>query len=133
MDEDLSNAGSFGVRPAEYDILGVLIQEGERLRKEIGILVTNSYEMEVIQNIHLKHQISVYSDYINNFGNLDIDWQMNFDFKVNDYVRATFGSHLRYDDDVKTQVENDVEGEFDEAGAKIQWKQFLGVGFAVDF
>ena len=54
-------------------------------------------------------------------------------FKVNSFVKATLGSHLRYDDDVKTTIPTDVVDVYDEAGAKIQWKQFLGIGFAVDF
>lgn len=133
LDEDLANAGSFGTEPAVLDEAGNIIVEGERIRKELGILMTNSYEMEVAENVNMKHQVSVYTDYINNFGNLDLDWRLDFDFKVNSFVRATLGSHLRYDDDVKTTVPSEIEGEFDEAGAKLQWKQFLGVGFAVDF
>lgn len=133
LDEDLANAGSFGVTPAVYNSEGELIREGEQLKKEVGILMTNSYEMELAKNINLKNQLSMYSDYINNFGNVDVDWRVDFDFKVNSFVRATLGSHLRYDDDVKTSIETDVEGESEEAGAKVQWKQFLGVGFAVDF
>lgn len=133
LDEDLANAGSFGVTPAVLDIDGNVIVPGERFRREIGILITNSYEMEVAQNINMKHQVSLYTDYINNFGNVDLDWRLDFDFKVNSYVRATLGSHLRYDDDVKTSKPTEIEDEFDEAGAKVQWKQFLGVGFALDF
>ncbi|MEP3837085.1 MAG: DUF3078 domain-containing protein [Algibacter sp.] len=133
LDEDLANAGSFGVSPAVYDSAGNVIVPGDKVRKEVGVLVTNSYEMEIIENINVKNQVSLYSDYVNNFGNVDVDWRIDFDFKVNSFVRASLGSHIRYDDDVKTQVPTQVEGEFDEAGAKVQWKQFLGVGFAVDF
>jgi len=133
LDEDLANAGSFGVKPAVLDVEGNIIIPGEQIRREVGVLITNSYEMEIFENINVKNQVSLYSDYINNFGNLDLDWRIDFDFKVNSFVRATLGSHLRYDDDVKTQIPSNVEGEFDEAGAKVQWKQFLGVGFAVDF
>lgn len=133
LDEDLSNAGSFGVKPAVFDAEGNIIVDGERVRREMGILMTNSYEVPIAQNVGLKHKVSMYTDYINNFGNLDLDWRIDFDFKVNNFIRATLGSHLRYDDDVKTQEPSEIEGEFDEAGAKIQWKQFLGVGFAVDF
>ncbi|MGA1226967.1 MAG: DUF3078 domain-containing protein [Tamlana sp.] len=133
LDKDLANAGSFGVKPAVYDDLGNLIIEGERIRREFGVLVTNSYELALVENINVKNQVSLYSDYINNFGNVDVDWRLDLDFKVNSFVKATLGSHLRYDDDVKTQVPTEMEGEFDEAGAKVQWRQFLGVGFAVDF
>ncbi|NNC50798.1 MAG: DUF3078 domain-containing protein [Flaviramulus sp.] len=133
LDDNLANAGSFGVTPAVLDTNGNVIIEGERIRREFGILVTNSYQIEIVENINVKHQVSIYSDYINNFGNLDLDWRLDFDFKVNSFVRATLGSHLRYDDDVKTSNPTEIEGEFDEAGAKVQWKQFLGVGFSVDF
>ena len=133
LDEDLSNAGAFGVKPAVLDTAGNIIIEGERVRKEVGILMTNSYEMQMAENIKMKHKVSLYTDYINNFGNLDLDWKIDFDFKVNSFVRATLGSHLKYDDDVKTSKPSAIEGELDVAGAKVQWKQFFGVGFAVDF
>ena len=133
LDEDLANAGKFGVTPAVYDINGNVIVPGERVRAEVGILINNTYEMEVATNISVKQHVSLYSDYINNFGNVDVDWRLDFDFKVNNFVKATLGSHLRYDDDVKTTKPSNIEGQFDEAGAKIQWKQFLGIGFAVDF
>ena len=133
LDEDLANAGSFGVEPAVFDTEGNIIRESERVRKEVGILMTNSYKMELAENINMKHQVSMYTDYINNFGNLDLDWRVDFDFKVNSFIRATLGSHLKYDDDVKTTEPSDVEGETEEAGAKVQWKQVLGIGFAVDF
>ncbi|MEP1489150.1 MAG: DUF3078 domain-containing protein [Algibacter sp.] len=133
LDEDLANAGAFGVTPAVFDTEGNIIRSGDKIRGEVGILMTNSYEMEVAENIVAKNLLSLYSDYVNNFGNIDVDWKIGFDFKVNSFVRATLESHLKYDDDVKTQETSVIEGEFDEAGAKIQWKQFLGIGFAVDF
>ncbi|GAA4896640.1 DUF3078 domain-containing protein [Flaviramulus aquimarinus] len=133
LDEKLANKGSFGVVPAVLDAEGSIIIPGKKVRKEVGVLVTNSYEMQLIENVNVKNQVSLYSDYINNFGNVDLDWRLDFDFKVNSFVRATLGSHIRYDDDVKTTKPSEIETEFDEAGAKVQWKQFLGVGFAVDF
>lgn len=133
LDEDLSNAGAFGVTPAVFDDFGNVIVKGQRVRKEMGLLLTNSYEAEVVENIVVKNEVSLYSDYAHNFGNVDVDWRLDFDFKVNSFIKATLGSHLRYDDDIKTTKPSSVEGETVEAGAKVQWKQFLGIGFAVDF
>lgn len=133
LDQDLANAGAFGVKAAEYDSEGRLIKEGDNIRKELGVLVTKAYQVDIAEGIKATNLLSLYTDYINNFGNVDVDWRLNFDFKVNSFVRATLESHLKYDDDVKTSIPTDVEGEFDEAGAKVQWKQFLGIGFAVDF
>ncbi len=133
LDQDLANAGSFGVKPAVYDDEGNLLIPGEQFRKEFGVLLTNAYEMSLAKNINAKNTLSLYSDYLNRFGNIDVDWRLDFDFKVNSFVRATLGSHLRYDDDVKTKKPSEEEGEFIEAGAKVQWKQFLGIGVAFDF
>ncbi|EMQ94947.1 hypothetical protein D778_00307 [Xanthomarina gelatinilytica] len=133
LDDKLANAGSFGVAPAVYDDEGNLVQKGERVRNEIGILLTSVYEREIFQNVLLSNYVSFYTDYLNEFGNIDVDWQINFDFKVNSFIKANFGSHLKYDNDVKTIVETDVEGDYETVGALVQWKQILGVGVVVDF
>lgn len=135
LDRALSNAGSFGVTAAIFDDEGNIIKEGQRVRTEVGILVTNEFETEVFENIGLKNRASIYTDYLNSFGNIDIDWEMMVNFKVNQYVRASLGSHLRYDNDVKTIVAINEGTEQEEQlteGAKVQWKQFLGIGVVVD-
>lgn len=137
FDEALSDAGSFGVLPAEYDADGNLIRSGERVRKELGVLLTSAYETELFENVAIRNLMSFYTDYINDFGNVDIDWEIVFDFRVNNFVRATLGSHLRYDNDVKVQEEvvntETDETEFVELGARVQWKQLLGVGVVYEF
>ncbi|HLV40249.1 DUF3078 domain-containing protein [Xanthomarina sp.] len=133
LDSKLANAGSFGVTPAVYDSDGNVLVAGERIRNEVGILLTSAYEVQVFENVFLGNYVSFYSDYLNDFGNIDVDWQINLDFKVNNFIKANFGSHLKYDNDIKTQVETSVEGEYDIKGAKVQWKQLLGVGVVVDF
>ncbi|GAA0742100.1 MULTISPECIES: DUF3078 domain-containing protein [Flavobacteriaceae] len=133
LDEDLANAGSFGVTPAEFDDEGNVLIPGQRVRTEMGVLITNAYETTLLENISIVNLVSFYTDYLNSFGNVDVDWEVVFDFKVNNYVRATLGSHLKYDNDVKIIEPTEVEDEFVEKGARVQWKQLLGVGVVVDF
>lgn len=134
LDQDLADAGSFGVTPATYDVLGNKLTNGENARQEVGILVTSAYENILMENISVRTLVSLYTDYLNDFGNVDVDWELNFKFKVNDHVRATMGSHIKYDNDVKIAVEDDdMPEETVEKGAKVQWKQLLGVGVSVDF
>lgn len=133
LDKDLSNAGSFGVSPAILDENGNVIQQGQRVRTEMGILITNYYQTKIIENISLTNLLSLYTDYLNSFGNIDIDWEVVFDFKVNSFVRATLGSHIRYDNDVKILKETEIEDEFIEKGARVQLKQILGIGVLLNF
>jgi hypothetical protein len=131
LDQALANQGAFGVSKATYDSEGILISEGKQSKTEFGFLVTNYYKKEVWKNITMENRLSLYSDYLNNFGNIDVEWKMQFDLVVNQYVRANIGTHLIYDDDVKTIAE--INGEQIVSGAKVQLKQSLGIGLQYVF
>ncbi len=127
LSQRLANKGAFGVQKAIYDASGNIIKEGKRSKSEFGILITNSYNAEVLKNIRIENRISLYTDYLHDFGNIDIDWSLNFSFKVNDFVAAKIGSHLLYDNDTKNMYTN-AAGQEVQGGAKVQWKQQLGIG-----
>lgn len=135
MDENLANRGAFGVNPAIYDVDGNMLQSGNTIKQEVGILLTNKYEEKIFENIKLSSSIRLYTDYINSFGNIDVDWEVNLDMKVNKFVKATLGSHLRYDNDVKVESKrNEITNEeLVIEGPSVQWKQILGVGIVIDF
>ena len=133
LDEDLANRGAFGVEPGVYDDEGNLIKSGQMIRNEVGILVSHFFETEMFENIKISTRLNLYTDYLQNFGNVDVDWLVNFEFKVNEFVRASLSSHLRYDDDIKILTPSVIAGQYIENGAKVQWKQLLGIGVAVNF
>ncbi|HAJ81578.1 MULTISPECIES: DUF3078 domain-containing protein [Zunongwangia] len=133
LDQRLANEGAFGVDPAEYDELGNLIDEGNKVRSEFGFLVTSDFKKQVFPNVNMNTQISLYSDYLRDFGNIDVDWQLAFDMKVNDFIKANIGSHLLYDNDVKYKEDTNGDGNLETLGARVQWKQLLGVGFTYVF
>lgn len=132
LDDRLANQGAFGVDKAIYDpVTGELIREGKNSRTELGFLFTSNYKTQLFSNINLENKLNLYSDYINNFGNIDVDWQLQLDFIVNKYVRANINTHLIYDDDIKAKEE--VDGVQVTVGPKVQLKQMLGVGLIYSF
>lgn len=131
FDQRLANQGAFGVDGAIYDEFGNLVREGKNIRNETGILITNQWKTEIYQNINLEHRLGLYTDYINNFGNIDIEWQLQLDMTVNQYVKANIGTHIIYDDDIKLkEEENGVQVT---KGPRVQLKQLLGVGITYSF
>lgn len=120
FDEKLSNEGAFGVHP------------GERTRHELGILVRTKWEKEIFKNVAMVNDLELYTDYINNFGNIDVEWILNFQFKINKLFQASFRSHLIYDDDIKIKETNEA-GEIETLGARVQLKQQLGLGIIYNF
>ncbi|AFU69600.1 hypothetical protein P700755_002897 [Psychroflexus torquis ATCC 700755] len=130
LNQRLANDGAFGVRSAVRDGDGNIIREGKTSRNEFGILVTNEFEQKIFESAVVVNRISLYSDYINNFGNIDIDWELVFNFKINNFMRASIGAHIRYDDDIKIREEA-PDGTVVVGGSRIQLKQQLGIGIAL--
>ncbi|MGI0107332.1 DUF3078 domain-containing protein [Salinimicrobium sp. WS361] len=133
LDQRLANEGMFGVSPAVRDEEGNIIDEGEKVRTQLGFLVSSAFSKKIFDNIDLNNSLRLYSDYLNQFGNIDVDWELNLDLQVNDYVKANVGSHLKYDDDVKFKQDLDGDGTLETGGPKVQFKQLLGVGIVYSF
>jgi hypothetical protein len=131
LDQRLANSGAFGVTKAIYDSEGNLILEGKKVKNELGFLVSSYLKKEIFKNIVLENRLSLYSDYINNFGNIDIDWDLQLQLVVNKFVRANIGAHFIYDDDIKAKEE--IDGKQVTVGPKVQLKQTLGVGLVYTF
>lgn len=129
--QTLADQGAFGVNKAEKDEFGNIIRKGSRYRAEIGFLVSSEWKKEIFKNMFYQHKITLYSDYVDNFGNIDFMFEMKLDLKVNDYVRANVGTYMIYDDNVRTKVVKD--GVTSMEGPKMQFKQTLGVGLTYAF
>jgi hypothetical protein len=101
---------------------------------ELGFLISNDWETEVYKNMYLKHRLNLYTDYLNSFGNIDVDWELNLNLTVNEYVNAVIGTHVIYDDDILFDRIVGTDGMVINAGKpRIQFKQLLGVGLAYSF
>ena len=89
------------------------------------------YKKDIVKNVILVNRLVLYSDYINNFGNIDIDYDFMLDLVVNQYIRANIGARIIYDDDIKAKEE--VNGSQITVGPKLQLKQMLGIGLVYTF
>ena len=122
LDEVLSNQGAFGV------------EKGKNVFLELGFLITNTWETEIARNVLMNHRLNLYTDYVRSFGNIDVDWELNFNLKVNEFLAANIGTHIIFDDDIKFDEEIAEDGTIINPGiARIQFKQLLGVGLLYSF
>jgi hypothetical protein len=134
LDEDLANDGAFGVKKAIRDIDGNIITPGEKTFIEFGILVNNTWKKEIGKNMVLDHRLNLYTDYLRSFGNVDIDWELNLNLTVNEYIKANIGTQIIYDDDILfEEVKADDGSILDPGEPRIQFRQLLGIGLAYNF
>ena len=116
LDDDLSYDGAFGV------------EKGSRARHEFGTLIQSTWDKELFKNVGISNKISLYSDYLNRYGNIDINWELQFNLSINKHLKATLGGYLIYDDDIKFKEDIDNDGDLETLGARVQLKQLLGIG-----
>ena len=115
-DDDLSDEGAFGVDP------------GSKVRSELGATARFEYKKEVLKNVTLDTKLNLFSNYLENPQNIDVDWKVQFNMKVNDYLSANLITHMIYDDDVKI-----ADADTGTSGARLQFMESFGLGLTLKF
>lgn len=123
-DQTLANAGAFGVDKATYDQNGLLLTLGSTIRNEFGSYLRFKFQKKIMENIEMKTRIELFSNYINNPQNIDVNAENIFAFKVNKWFSASLQWNLQYDDDI---IIRDVNGK---NGPRTQFKSVLGLGIS---
>lgn len=120
-DGTLSDAGAFGVDP------------GKKSRSELGAFIKTQFKTEVVKNVSLETKLDLFSNYADNPQNIDIHWDVLINMKINDYLSANLITNLIYDDDINIAIDNNGDGEIDENGPRVQFKELFGVGLSLKF
>ncbi|HEY1039273.1 MAG TPA: DUF3078 domain-containing protein, partial [Bacteroidia bacterium] len=133
-DQKLADAGAFGVDKALYGTLANgqygLVAHGLKHREEVGGYFKMQYRQKVMDNVNFETMLELFSNYLENPGNIDVNWTTLTSMKVNKYISATFSTHLIYDDDIILERGGSKKGTF---GPDVQFKQVLSVGLSYKF
>lgn len=120
-DDVLADAGSFGVDP------------GDHSRSEFGGYLRAFLKQDLMENITFQTKLDLFSNYLHNPQNIDVNWECLLSMKVNTFISATLSTVLIYDDDVDIAIDNNDDGITDEWAPKVQFKELLAVGLSVKF
>lgn len=118
----MSARGDFGVHP------------GDVFRSEFGCFSKLVYKNDFLdKTLSLRTKLELFSNYLNNPENVDLHWENSIGFKINKYFSVNINTELLYDDDIKTEADTDGNGTLETHGAKIQFKEILGLGLHYKF
>lgn len=122
-DPYLSSIGAFGV------------EEGQTVRNEYGgylkLAFSKKFEAEALENLSFSTKIDLFSNYVNNPQNIDVNWETLLAMKVNKYISCSLSTQLIYDDDVQIDVVDDLGIAY--KGPRTQFKQVFGLGISYQF
>ncbi|HTE08593.1 MAG TPA: DUF3078 domain-containing protein [Flavitalea sp.] len=105
-DDYLSSVGAFGVDSSKH------------VKNELGAFLSAEFNKEILTNVTYKARFDAFSNYKSKPGNIDIFWTNLLALKVNKYLSANIALDFLYDDD---------------AIARMQIRELLGIGFSATF
>lgn len=97
-------------------------------RFELGSFLNVKLRRELMKNVTFQTKADFFANYLQNFGNVDVNWENLIALQVNKYITTTFFTHLIYDDDIRFDIIKDgvpTGGN----GPRTQFKHVLNVGF----
>ncbi|WP_430809690.1 MULTISPECIES: DUF3078 domain-containing protein [unclassified Carboxylicivirga] len=116
-DDSLSRDGAFGV------------DANKHIRSEWGAsLKLKAQKADIVKNVDVSTRLDLFSNLGDKPQNVDVDWELAFKMKVNDFLSAVATFNLIYDDDIK-YINKDKETE----GPRVQFKQLFGFGISYKF
>jgi hypothetical protein len=84
----------------------------------MGFNLSSYYKFNLMENVEMENILTMYSDYLANIGNIDLDYQTNIRFKVNSQIKMQMTFHTIIDDN---------------SSSKIQFRQLFGLGLNYSF
>lgn len=120
-DDRLSAQGAFGVDP------------GKKTRMEVGAIAKIDLNTQIMKNVTLNNKVELFSNYLEKPQNIDINWDLMINMKVNDYLSANLITNLIYDDDIKVPIDKNGDGVIEGSGPRIQFKEMFGIGLNIKF
>ena len=130
LDQDLADAGAFGVEAAVRDTAGKILTAGENVDFQFGGYLNAQYKKELAKNINFFTRLELFSNYLREPQNVDVIWETMWTFKVNDWFAANLNTILLYDHDIDiARTEDGVA----KVGPTTQFKEAFGLGLTYKF
>lgn len=126
-DQGLADKGAFGLEPAIVDPeTGTVITHAQKSKFMFGAKLLTALSKEVAKNITIGTKLELFSDYLNEPQNIDVNWEVLIGLKVNSWLNVDLSTQMIYDNDIMITDKNG------NTGPRTQFKEFLmlSVGFA---
>jgi hypothetical protein len=74
------------------------VKEGKSTRFELGASIGAYYKFNLMENVLMENILNLYSNYLEEAKNIDIDYTMNIVMSINNYLSANLSFQTIYDD-----------------------------------
>jgi hypothetical protein len=134
-----SYKGTYMTDTANIDQTKYGIPHNRKSLNEPGASFMISNEFKPTKNISITNRLQLFTNYIHNPMNIDVDWEMIGVVNLNWFTDIRFNTHLIFDDDTKTvELDDDKQPVYRPDGtlkktARVQFKEMLGLSLVFRF
>jgi hypothetical protein len=134
-----SYKGTFVTDTLRIDQTKYGVAKDRKSKHEPGASLMISHEFNPAKTVKIINRVQLFTNYINNPQNIDIDWEMILTANLNWFTDVRFNTHLIFDNDTKTTVYDDKKNPVPgpdgkpKKTARIQFKELLGFSFIFRF
>lgn len=114
------------------------VEVGKTSKHEPGASIMVSRISRPVKNVTLTNRLQLFTNYIHNPQNIDVDWEMIAVYNLNWFTDLRLNTHLIFDDDTRTTVMEGglpvkLEDGTEKKTARIQFKELFGVSLMFKF
>jgi len=74
------------------------VEQGETSRLEFGAGIGAYYKLNIMENVSMENILNLYTNYLEDIQNVDLDYTMNLVMRINKYLSANLSFQTIYDD-----------------------------------
>jgi len=74
------------------------VDTNKSMRYELGFYASGYYKLDIMTNVSFENILSLYSNYLEDPQNVDLDYQLNIVMKINKYLSTNLSFQTIYDD-----------------------------------
>ena len=138
MNQDLADAGSFGVKKGYYDQDSIWVP-GENVAASLGVSFIINYKQPIGKSITYTTMLNSFYNYTEKRDDrrlrLDFNWENTFNFVISKSLSTILFFNLKYDHNTTFPVYEEIDGVETVVGnvPKLQVKESLGIAFIHNF
>ena len=115
------------------------IEADKWAKRELGLQVVVDNQWKPTKGMEITNRVRLFSNYLNKPQNVDVDWEIILEQKINWFFTVRLNLHMIYDDDVRFTLYDDDETPVllpdgsERKVAKMQFKEFVGLSLNFKF
>jgi hypothetical protein len=84
--------------------------------------------------VNLASKLELFSNYIDRPQNIDVNWEVLINMKINKFLTCNVATQMIYDNDIPVPVEREENGvKVMGTGPRLQFKEVLSLGLSFKF